>query len=92
MNQDQLRLLLEQVRSGSVEIDSALDRLRHMPFEDLGFAKVDHHRALRHGIPEVVFGKGKTPEQVSAIVNALLTRALRRRLQFVAHRAFLVFV
>ncbi|MFM2123881.1 MAG: hypothetical protein RL328_332, partial [Acidobacteriota bacterium] len=75
MNQDQLRLLLEQVRSGSVEIDSALDRLRHMPFEDLGFAKVDHHRALRHGIPEVVFGKGKTPEQVSAIVQSLLTRA-----------------
>ena len=75
MTQDQLRLLLEQVRSGSVEIDAALDRLRHMPFEDLGFAKVDHHRALRHGIPEVVFGKGKTPEQVSAIVSALLTRA-----------------
>lgn len=75
MTQDQLRSLLEQVRSGSVEIDSALDRLRHMPFEDLGFAKVDHHRALRHGIPEVVFGKGKTPEQVSGIVNALLTRA-----------------
>ena len=75
MNQDQLRSLLEQVRSGSVEIDSALDRLRHMPFEDLGFAKVDHHRALRHGIPEVVFGKGKTPEQVSAIVQSLLSRA-----------------
>lgn len=75
MNQDQLRSLLEQVRSGSVEIDSALDRLRHMPFEDLGFAKVDHHRALRHGIPEVVFGKGKTPDQVSAIVQSLLNRA-----------------
>ncbi len=75
MNQDQLRSLLEQVRSGSVEIDSALDRLRHLPFEDLGFAKVDHHRALRHGIPEVVFGKGKTPDQVSAIVQSLLNRA-----------------
>ncbi len=75
MNQDQLRSLLEQVRSGSFEIDSALDRLRHLPFEDLGFAKVDHHRALRHGIPEVVFGKGKTPDQVSAIVQSLLNRA-----------------
>ena len=75
MNQDQLRGLLEQVRTGTVEIDAALDRLRHMPFEDLGFAKVDHHRALRHGIPEVVFGLGKTPAQVSAIVASLLTRS-----------------
>jgi NCAIR mutase (PurE)-related protein len=46
-----------------------------MPFEDLGFAKLDHHRALRHGIPEVVFGKGKTPAQVATIVSALLARA-----------------
>jgi pyridinium-3,5-biscarboxylic acid mononucleotide synthase len=75
VNQDQLRGLLEQVRTGSVDIDAALDRLRHMPFEDLGFAKVDHHRALRHGIPEVVFGLGKTPAQVSAIVASLLTRS-----------------
>ena len=58
-----------------MEIDSALDRLKHMPFEDLGFAKVDHHRALRHGMPEVVFGKGKTPEQIVAIAERLLERA-----------------
>ena len=75
MNQDQLRSLLEQVRTGAVDTDAAIERLRHMPFEDLGFAKVDHHRALRHGIPEVVFGLGKTPEQVSAIVAALVTRS-----------------
>jgi NCAIR mutase (PurE)-related protein len=75
MHPDQLRTLLEQVRAGSVDIDAALDRLRHMPFEDLGFAKVDHHRALRHGIPEVIFGKGKTPEQISGIVHALLERS-----------------
>jgi NCAIR mutase (PurE)-related protein len=75
MNQDQLRGLLEQVREGAVEVDAAIERLRHMPFEDLGFAKVDHHRALRHGIPEVVFGQGKTPAQVSAIVGSLLMRA-----------------
>lgn len=75
MNQDQLRGLLEQVREGAVDVDAAIERLRHMPFEDLGFAKVDHHRALRHGIPEVVFGKGKTPDQVSAIVGSLLMRA-----------------
>jgi hypothetical protein len=72
MDQDHLRTLLEQVRAGAVEVEAALERLRHLPYEDLGFAKVDHHRALRHGMPEVVFGKGKTPEQVSAIVRTLL--------------------
>jgi NCAIR mutase (PurE)-related protein len=75
MDRDHLRGLLEQVREGAVDVDAALERMRHLPFEDLGFANVDHHRALRHGIPEVVFGKGKTPEQVSAIVSALLARA-----------------
>jgi NCAIR mutase (PurE)-related protein len=75
MDQDQLRGLLTQVQAGAVDVDAALERLRHMPFEDLGFAKVDHHRALRHGIPEVVFGKGKTPEQAAAIVSSLLARA-----------------
>ena len=64
MDQEQLRALLEQVRSGAVEVDAAVDRMRHLPFEDLGFAKVDHHRALRHGMPEVIFAQGKTPEQV----------------------------
>jgi NCAIR mutase (PurE)-related protein len=72
MDQDHLRTLLEQVRSGAVDIDAALGRLKNLPFEDLGFAKVDHHRALRQGMPEVVFGKGKTPDQISAIVAALL--------------------
>jgi len=75
MDQDHLRSLLEQVRTGAVDVDAAVDRMRHLPFEDLGFAKVDHHRALRHGIPEVVFGKGKTPDQISAIVASLLAKA-----------------
>src|SRR5215472_6931993 len=75
MDQDQLRALLEQVRGGQTDIEAALERMRHMPFEDLGFAKVDHHRALRHGIPEVVFAKGKTPEQVAAIAGCLLENA-----------------
>jgi pyridinium-3,5-biscarboxylic acid mononucleotide synthase len=75
MDQDHLRGLLEQVRAGAVDVDAAIERLRHLPFEDLGFAKVDHHRALRHGIPEVVFGKGKTPDQISAIVASLLDKA-----------------
>jgi NCAIR mutase (PurE)-related protein len=83
MNQDQLRTLLEQVREGAVDVEAALARVRHMPFEDLGFAKVDHHRELRHGMPEVILAKGKTPEQVLAIAqhllavsqNVLITRA-----------------
>jgi NCAIR mutase (PurE)-related protein len=72
MDEEQLRSLFEQVREGAVDVDSALQRMRHMPFEDLGFAKVDHHRALRHGMPEVVFAKGKTPEQVIGIAGCLL--------------------
>src|SRR5437763_21859 len=50
MTEDQLRALLEDVRNGATDVDSALERVRHLPFEDIGFAKVDHHRALRHGI------------------------------------------
>jgi pyridinium-3,5-biscarboxylic acid mononucleotide synthase len=75
MTEDQLRLLLEDVRSGAADVDSALHRMRHLPFEDLGFAKVDHHRALRHGIPEVIFGAGKTVDHVVAIAGKLLERA-----------------
>ena len=83
MDLDQLRSLLEQVREGGVDVDAAVGRLRHMPYEDLGFAKIDHHRALRHGMPEVVFAQGKTSEQVVAIAerlvangpNVLITRA-----------------
>jgi NCAIR mutase (PurE)-related protein len=75
MDQDQLRAVLAQVRAGALDVDAAMERMRHLPFEDLGFAKVDHHRALRHGIPEVVFGTGKTPDQISAIVSSLLARA-----------------
>src|SRR6201999_3164963 len=80
---DHLRRLFEDVRAGATDIDAAMERVRHLPFEDLGFAKIDHHRALRHGIPEVILAKGKTPEQVTAIAgklvengpNVLITRA-----------------
>jgi hypothetical protein len=75
MNETHLRALMEQVREGEIDVDAALGRLRHMPFEDLGFAKVDHHRALRHGIPEVIFAMGKTPQQVAAIAGRLLENA-----------------
>jgi NCAIR mutase (PurE)-related protein len=75
MDEKQLRSLLDEVRSGATGIDAALERMRHMPFEDLGFAKVDHHRAIRHGMPEVIFGKGKTADQISSIAAALLAKA-----------------
>jgi NCAIR mutase (PurE)-related protein len=75
MSPEQLRELLEQVREGKSSVEAAMERVRHLPFEDLGFAKVDHHRALRHGMPEVIFGKGKTPEQVLSIATHLLKAA-----------------
>jgi hypothetical protein len=75
MMQEQIRTLLESVRSGALDVDAAVERMRHLPFEDLGFAKIDHHRALRHGMPEVVFAKGKTPDQVAEIAVRLLNNA-----------------
>jgi NCAIR mutase (PurE)-related protein len=75
MDQKQLKQLLEYVRDGAVGIDEALSRLRHMPFEDIGFAKVDHHRAIRHGMPEVIFGQGKDPEHLLAIATKVLERS-----------------
>jgi pyridinium-3,5-biscarboxylic acid mononucleotide synthase len=72
---NQLKQLLGDVRSGTVEVEAAMERLRHMPFEDIGFAKVDHHRALRQGVPEVIFGQGKSPEQIAGIAARLLERS-----------------
>jgi len=72
MNQSDLLKILESVKAGELAPEVAIERLKHLPFEDLGFAKVDHHRALRQGFAEVIFGKGKTPQQVAAIVKAML--------------------
>ena len=72
MNPKQVLDLLEKVRSGTVSPEQGVERLKHLPFEDLGFARVDHHRTLRQGFPEVIFGSGKTPQQVAAIVKSLL--------------------
>ncbi len=87
MNADSIQKLFEEVRKGKVSPDEGVARLRHMPFEDLGFAKVDHHRALRVGMPEVILGEGKTPSQVAAIfsrlakqgTNVLATRASEKQ-------------
>lgn len=85
MTEPRLRELLESVRRGERSIDNALGQLRALPFEDLGFAKVDHHRALRCGFPEVIYCEGKSPDQVGVIFsrcaagggNVLATRATR---------------
>ena len=74
MDEGTLRQLLRQVRAGRLTEEAAFERLRHFSFEDLGFAKVDHHRALRQGFAEVVFGRGKSPEQVAGIVRSMLQR------------------
>jgi pyridinium-3,5-biscarboxylic acid mononucleotide synthase len=66
-----LKQLLEQVRSGDVEVEQAMERLRDLPFEDLGFARVDHHRQLRKGFPEVIFCPNKTTEQIIRIFESL---------------------
>lgn len=71
VNPDALRTLLGQVADGALDLDAALRRLAHLPFEDLQFARVDHHRALRCGFPEVIFGLGKTPRQIEAIFARL---------------------
>lgn len=69
-----LARLLSDVKAGRVSPARALERLRDLPFEDLGFARVDHHRALRRGFPEVIFGKSKTPAQVAAIAGRIAAR------------------
>ncbi|HET8925885.1 MAG TPA: nickel pincer cofactor biosynthesis protein LarB [Candidatus Acidoferrum sp.] len=74
MNHSELLKMLELVKSGELDPDHAIERLKHLPFEDLGFAKVDHHRALRQGFMEVIFGRGKTPQQVAEIVKAMLSK------------------
>ncbi len=96
MTEERLRRLLQRVEAGRLSAASALERLRHMPFEDLGFAKIDQHRALRRGVPEVIFGEGKSAAQIAAIgarvaaagANLVVTRldadkarAVRRRLR-----------
>ena len=98
MNRLQLRALLEEVRSGTVTPESAheqlLQYLRQSPYENLGFARVDHHRSVRQGFPEVVYGPGKTPEQIAAISerivaaghNLLVTRTTRDAYEAIRER------
>lgn len=85
---ERLHQLLDRVRLGEVSIDDALSQLAVLPYEDIGFAKIDHHRALRRGFPEVVYGPGKTAEQVAAIVERLASAADRVLVTRVDERCF----
>ena len=102
MTEDKIREILGLVHQRRMSPDQAVDRLRNLPFEDLGFARIDNHRSLRRGVPEVVFGEGKTVDQIAAIgrrmasaeVNLIVTRlaadkarALRRKLTRLDYRA-----
>ena len=71
MDSERLVQLLEEVREKKISTSQAVAQLRHMPYEDLGFAKIDHHRAIRQGFPEVILGEGKAPKDIAAIVRAL---------------------
>ena len=71
MRPERLQALLERLQQGKVSVSEALEQLERLPFEDLGFARVDHHRAVRQGYPEAVFCEGKTPDQVSEICSRL---------------------
>ena len=71
MEQRAIKALLEQVAAGQVDVNDALLKLKMEPFEELGFAKLDSHRGLRQGVAEVIYGAGKTPEQIARIVDAM---------------------
>jgi NCAIR mutase (PurE)-related protein len=71
MNQEYLKTMLNSVRQGGLSVDDALQQLRQLPFQDIGCAQIDHHRHLRQGMPEMIFGEGKTAEQIMAICAAM---------------------
>jgi NCAIR mutase (PurE)-related protein len=75
VNKERLKNLLERVRSGLVGVDEAIERMASLPYEDIDFARVDHHRDLRLGFPEVIFGQGKTAEQIAEIAQRILTNS-----------------
>jgi pyridinium-3,5-biscarboxylic acid mononucleotide synthase len=75
VKREHIKELLENVRTGQLDVEAATNQLAHLPFEDLSFARVDHHRELRVGFPEVIFGQGKTPEQICKIAERILANS-----------------
>ncbi len=74
MNNEKLKELLEEVKNGGMSVDEAVAELKILPFEDIGFAKIDHHRRIRNGFPEVIYSQGKTIDQIKMIVGRLIEK------------------
>src|SRR3972149_3948525 len=72
MNKSELTKLLQKARAGKTDVETALNRLKHLPFEDVVYAHIDHHRHLRHGMPEVIYCAGKTVDQITGISKRML--------------------
>lgn len=77
MDSKQLKSLLSNIKTGETSVETAMEKLRHLPYEDLDFAKVDHHRGIRNKIPEVIYAKDKKPEEVVTIANAMMEKSGR---------------
>jgi len=73
VNRERIKALLEQMKAGRIDVDEAINRIAHLPYEDIEFARVDHHRDLRLGFPEVILGQGKTPGQILKIAERILS-------------------
>jgi hypothetical protein len=90
MNPEYIKKILNSVKEGKIEVDAAMEKLKNLPYSDLGYAKVDHHRTLRRGYPEVIFCAGKTPQQIQGIVKSMLPHGnniLGTRASFEAFKA-----
>ncbi|HER43483.1 MAG TPA: 1-(5-phosphoribosyl)-5-amino-4-imidazole-carboxylate carboxylase, partial [Candidatus Eisenbacteria bacterium] len=76
MEETRLRDLLHGLAEGEISVEEAVEALRHLPFEDMGFAKIDHHRSLRRGFPEVIFCEGKSPDEIVRISKRILSQGV----------------
>ena len=81
MEQSELLSVLEKVANGDISVENAMLRLKQQPFSDIGYAKIDHHRGLRQGTGEVIYGAGKTPEQICGIISSMLKNLQHRVLR-----------
>ena len=88
IDETRLRNILTKYRDDDLTLDQVLSHLKKLPYEDLGFAKVDHHRSIRTGFPEVIFGQGKTPQQISSIAEAVLSHSERLLVTRASHAVF----
>ena len=77
MNEDTIRELLSDLQEGKVSLSDALEKLKNLPFEDIGFACIDHHRGLRRGYGEVIFGEGKAPDDIVEIMKRMIEQGAR---------------